>query len=427
MLNFCKRFITFSVCFFFAHAAFSAGAVECKINKAIVRSNQTVLQDLGIYNSNIDGLAGPSYRKAVDKAEKILGKRADGAKRCLNPAERQVLISVFDAKKRGAQCGKLYSPLEIETLYHTLKKGKLTKRRLSDFENVGALIWSIDEASRLETQLAGEKYYETQQNSARDCRLDKAEIESLLGASVITEVAGFENTEGQKRENSTPTIRNTFTQTELIIDHSKNYSFDPYDCALQLNIRSKVKTEQVIFYYQPERKKYVARVSLALSSFRKLKPSDLTFSSLEGSYCSPTAAVDKTFNVNGADSIEFPNISLTEIKVEETKTSKKEKPETSSTSTKSSLFDILMPEQSQGSIDQSGDEIAKLRRRIIELERQLEGVRSDSLAAKADFQKQLTKAAEVILKVESERDLAQAKLQNLSDRINAALAKAAAE
>ena len=166
---------------------------------------------------------------------------------------------------------------------------------------------------------------------------------------------------------------------------------------------------------------------MALSSFRKLKPSDLTFSSLEGSYCSPTAAVDKTFNVNGADSIEFPNISLTEIKVEETKTSKKEKPETSSTSTKSSLFDILMPEQSQGSIDQSGDEIAKLRRRIIELERQLEGVRSDSLAAKADFQKQLTKAAEVILKVESERDLAQAKLQNLSDRINAALAKAAAE
>ena len=86
MLNFCKRFITFSVCFFFAHAGFSAGVVECKINKAIVRSNQTVLQDLGVYNSNIDGLAGPSYRKAVDKAEKILGKRADGAKRCLNPA-----------------------------------------------------------------------------------------------------------------------------------------------------------------------------------------------------------------------------------------------------------------------------------------------------------------------------------------------------
>jgi len=219
----------------------------------------------------------------------------------------------------------------------------------------------------------------------------------------------------------------TNTQIELVVDHSSIYNFDPYDCAFQLTVGSAGQYQQTIFYYQPERNKYVANASLSLSDFKKFNLSELNFSSIEGSYCAPDVELEKTFVVNGANSIAFPNILLTEIKVEETITSNNGQPENSSNSTKSSLFDMLISEQSQGSMDRSGNEIASLRRRITELERQLEGVKNDDLAAKADFQKQLTEAAEAISKVESERDLAQAQLQKLDDHLKTTLEKIAAE
>jgi peptidoglycan hydrolase-like protein with peptidoglycan-binding domain len=147
---------------------------------------------------------------------------------------------------------------------------------------------------------------------------------------------------------------------ELIVEHSNVYDFDPYECAFQLTIGSAGQPQQATFYYQPERKKYVANVSLSLSDFKKLNPSELTFSSAEGSYCSPTGAIDKTFNVNGANSIEFPNISLITTKAIEIVVSNQEKPQTSSQTQKSSLFETLLPENNEDTLDQTSEKTFEL-------------------------------------------------------------------
>ena len=147
---------------------------------------------------------------------------------------------------------------------------------------------------------------------------------------------------------------------ELIADHSSAYNFDPYECAFQLTIGSADQPQQATFYYQPERKKYVANVSLSLSDFKKLNPSELTFSSVEGSYCSPTGAVDKTFNVNGANSIEFPNISLSSTKPAESVISGQEKAQTSSQPQNSSLFETLLSENNEDTLDQTSEKTFEL-------------------------------------------------------------------
>ena len=67
---------------------------RCINNKAIIRTNQLVLRDLGLYRAEIDGLAGPAYYKAVIGAERILGEFADDLSNCLMPPERSILISV---------------------------------------------------------------------------------------------------------------------------------------------------------------------------------------------------------------------------------------------------------------------------------------------------------------------------------------------
>ena len=152
----------------------------CKNNSAIIRSNQSVLQDLGLYTSTIDGVAGPNYNAAVIEAEKILGVRADNAIGCLNPPERQVLTAVNDARKKGAICRNLLTKDEVKLTFEQLKQAELTKKYSLGHQNIGGLIWMIDAISDLEMRLSFDGFYKTNQTSLQDCRLDRDEFAALM-------------------------------------------------------------------------------------------------------------------------------------------------------------------------------------------------------------------------------------------------------
>lgn len=152
----------------------------CNNNRAIIRSNQSVLQDLGLYTSTIDGIAGPNYRSAVTEAEKILGIRADNAVGCLNPPERQILSAVKDARRKGSICRNLMTTDEVKATFDTLKDAELTKKYSLGHETVGGLIWMIDTVSDLEMRLSFDGYYKATKSSVRDCRLDGDELAALM-------------------------------------------------------------------------------------------------------------------------------------------------------------------------------------------------------------------------------------------------------
>lgn len=152
----------------------------CNNNRAIIRSNQSVLQDLGLYNSSIDGISGPNYRSAVTEAEKILGIRADNAVGCLNPPERQILSAIKDARRKGSICRNLMTTGEVKTTFDTLKEADLTKKYSLGHETVGGLIWMIDTVTDLEKRLFFDAYYKGAKSSVRDCRLDRDELAALM-------------------------------------------------------------------------------------------------------------------------------------------------------------------------------------------------------------------------------------------------------
>lgn len=152
----------------------------CNNNRAIIRSNQSVLQDLGLYTSTIDGISGPNYRSAVTEAEKILGIRADNAVGCLNPPERQILSAIKDARRKGSICRNLMTTDEVKTTFDTLKEAELTKKYSLGHETIGGLIWMIDTVTDLEKRLSFDGYYKGTKLSVRDCRLDRDELTALM-------------------------------------------------------------------------------------------------------------------------------------------------------------------------------------------------------------------------------------------------------
>ena len=76
----------------------TAGCVQ---SKKIVLLNQNVLKGLDLYNSTVDGIAGPNYRKAVAGGEKLLGQGADDQKGCLSLLERNKLMALASAPERA--------------------------------------------------------------------------------------------------------------------------------------------------------------------------------------------------------------------------------------------------------------------------------------------------------------------------------------
>lgn len=163
-----------------------AQSSSCNQNKAIIRSNQTVLKDLGFYTSSIDGLAGPNYRQAVRSGEQLLGTRADDKVGCLNVPERQILSSIYDAARKGSQCKGIMSVDEVKTTFEQLKASDLTKKISLGYANVGGLMWMIDTVSDLEKRLSFTDFYKETKTSKRDCRLDRDEFDALAPKEPVT-------------------------------------------------------------------------------------------------------------------------------------------------------------------------------------------------------------------------------------------------
>ena len=159
---------------------------SCNQNRAIIRSNQTVLQDLGFYTSVIDGLSGPNYRRAVRSGEQLLGTRADDKVGCLNVPERQILSSIYDAGRKGSQCKSIMSVEEVKTTFEQLKASELTKKPSLGYANVGGLMWMIDTVSDLEKRLSFTDFYKETKTSKRDCRLDRDEFDALAPKEPVT-------------------------------------------------------------------------------------------------------------------------------------------------------------------------------------------------------------------------------------------------
>ena len=158
----------------------------CNQNRAIIRSNQTVLKDLGFYTSVIDGLSGPNYRRAVRSGEQLLGTRADDKVGCLNVPERQILSSIYDASRKGSQCKSIMTVDEVKTTFEQLKASELTKKISLGYANVGGLMWMIDTVSDLEKRLSFTDFYKATKTSKRDCRLDRDELDALAPKEPVT-------------------------------------------------------------------------------------------------------------------------------------------------------------------------------------------------------------------------------------------------
>ena len=161
------------------NASETVSSTACNQNRAIIRSNQSVLKDLGFYTSVVDGLSGPNYRGAVRSGEQLLGTRADDKVGCLNVPERQILSSIYDASRKGSQCKGLMSADEVKTTFEQLKASDLTKKISLGYANVGGLMWMIDTISDLEKRLSFTDFYKETKTSQRDCRLDRDEFDAL--------------------------------------------------------------------------------------------------------------------------------------------------------------------------------------------------------------------------------------------------------
>lgn len=156
-----------------------AESSSCNQNRGIIRTNQRVLKDLGFYTAEVDGLAGPNYRRAVRSGEQLLGTRADDKVGCLNPPERRILSSIYDASRKGSNCKSLLFVAEVKTTFEQLKASDLTKKSALEYANVGGLIWMIDTISDLERRLLLTGFYKVTKTSQRDCRLDRDEFDAL--------------------------------------------------------------------------------------------------------------------------------------------------------------------------------------------------------------------------------------------------------
>lgn len=164
----------------------AASSTACNQNRAIIRSNQSVLKKLGFYTSVVDGLSGPNYRQAVRSGEQLLGTRADNKVGCLNVPERQILSSIYDAGRKGSQCKSIMSVDEVKTTFEQLKASELTKKLSLGYANVGGLMWMIDTVSDLEKRLSLTGFYNETKTSKRDCRLDRDEFDALAPKEPVT-------------------------------------------------------------------------------------------------------------------------------------------------------------------------------------------------------------------------------------------------
>jgi hypothetical protein len=156
---------------------------SCFESKWKVRSNQNVLKDLGLYNSTVDGIAGPNYRKAVAGGEKLLGQGADDQKGCLSLLERNKLMALASAPDAN---NPLIPPASDDTVVPETKQTEsvlvvadsatMTARKETDVTTISLLMQGSD----LETSLMSKSIFGLNNQVQIDVEFDMSKGSPIL-------------------------------------------------------------------------------------------------------------------------------------------------------------------------------------------------------------------------------------------------------
>jgi hypothetical protein len=105
----------------------------------------------------------------------------------------------------------------------------------------------------------------------------------------------------------------------ISLPHLRQYSFDPYECAVSASISSNntaIEDQEVIFYFVPGRNSYIAEVSFNKTAEAKRKVSlKFNFQKLEGSFCAPNDSQNGvSFEFHSPDGLEIDEPLLVAVK-----------------------------------------------------------------------------------------------------------------
>ena len=136
-----------------------------------------MLKDLGLYNSTVDGIAGPNYRKAVAGGEKLLGKGADDQKGCLSLLERNKLMALMEHPDYPEEPGDDTFPThQTESVLVVADNATMTARKETDGTTMSLLMQGSD----LETSLMSKSIFGLNNQVQIDVEFDMSKGSPIL-------------------------------------------------------------------------------------------------------------------------------------------------------------------------------------------------------------------------------------------------------
>lgn len=374
---------------------------------------QEKLSQLNFYTLTIDGLFGAGTEKAIDKYSQNFFKEKTS-----NEMEKAPLLLQHIIEASCYSNAAICSDDEICT-------------QATDLKN-GLRLW--------DTKKYSERFIVEAEKRGLSC--DVAE-EIDLGAELTAELTAESERDIEAK-----------TSITFSVDHSNEYVFDPYECGFKASYVMPDKDalpEETIFYYNPNENKYLAKLELNLGN----KPSEtigltFEFEDLEGSFCKPLdLTYSSNFNISSRKIIHKLNVSLVKSDVEvellpKEKLANKDEPQGDR-----SLSDLLGLDgenytegnEASSDVDNRLNEAVAAQQAVEEelrvKNKELKNSEANLLKAqrKSDLlnrqvlslRQELVEMEELLAISEEKSTESEAQLQNLGNRLNAALAQAASE
>jgi len=370
---------------------------------------QEKLSQLNFYTLTIDGLFGAGTEKAIEKYSQNFFKE-----KTYNEMEKAPLLLQHIIEASCYSNAAICSDDEICT-------------QATDLKN-GLRLW--------DTKKYSERFIVEAEKRGLSC--DVAE-EIDLGAELTAE---------SERDIEAK------TSITFSVDHSNEYVFDPYECGFKASYVMPDKDalpEETIFYYNPNENKYLAKLELNLGN----KPSEtigltFEFEDLEGSFCKPLdLTYSSNFNISSRKIIHKLNVSLVKSDVEVELLQKEKLPNNDEPQGDRSLSDLLGLDgenytegnEASSDVDNRLNEAVAAQQAVEEelrvKNKELKNSEANLLKAqrKSDLlnqqvlslRQELVEMEELLAISEEKSTESEAQLQNLGNRLNAALARAASE
>jgi len=374
---------------------------------------QEKLSQLNFYTLTIDGLFGAGTEKAIEKYSQNFFKEKTSNKMEIAPLLLQHIIQA-SCYSNTAIC----SDDEICT-------------QATDSKN-GHLLW--------DTKKYADRFIVEAQKRGLSCNVFQ---ETAISTK---RVSGKE----------IPEQNNKDAKVKLSVLHKQYYSFDPYECAFKatynmLGLDS--PSEDITFYFSPDEKKYLADLKLIdKDSFLNTFSNNLKFETIEGSICKPK---DLQNNINFEQlldgNLEILGLELVLTNSEPGSSSEPDASVSANEENGINLLDFLNKQNELEQFDQNPVEKSQLDQQLNEAvaaqqaaeealrfkNQELKNSEANLLKAqrKSDLLNQQVLSLrqelveiEELLAISEEKDVeSQAQLQNLGNRLNAALARAASE